>query len=162
MAVFRRRQFSAEKGICHMQRDTITQLPDPSGFSWRQPHKCSKHERAMLTLPWLDNRAVEDPHLGPIVFVLFDKLQMTLGDLVGIVCWTILEHAMQRDVKIGVDFAVELAVTPADGKINQSIMVIEVLVASGQQCLNRFFAAIVESEKNMMCKLWHSIGLGFR
>ena len=116
----------------------------------------------MLTLPWLDNRAVEDPHLGPIVLVLFDKLQMALGDLVGIVCWTILEHAMQRDVEIGVDFAVELAVTPADGKINQSIMVIEVLVARGQQCLNRFFAAIVESEKNMMCELWHSIGLGFR
>ena len=32
MAVFRRRQFSAEKGICHMQEKTITQLPDPSGF----------------------------------------------------------------------------------------------------------------------------------
>ena len=32
MAVFRRRQFSAEKGICHMQENTITQLPDPSGF----------------------------------------------------------------------------------------------------------------------------------
>ena len=32
MAVSKRRQFSAEKGICHMQRDTITQLPDPSGF----------------------------------------------------------------------------------------------------------------------------------
>ena len=33
MAVFRRRQFSAEKGICHMSETTITQLPDPSGFS---------------------------------------------------------------------------------------------------------------------------------
>ena len=33
MAVFRRRQFSAEKGICHMQENTITPLPDPSGFS---------------------------------------------------------------------------------------------------------------------------------
>ena len=33
MAVFRRRQFSTEKGICHMQENTITQLPDPSGFS---------------------------------------------------------------------------------------------------------------------------------
>ena len=33
MAVFRRRQFSAEKGICHMQETTITQLSDPSGFS---------------------------------------------------------------------------------------------------------------------------------
>ena len=32
MAVFRRRQFSAEKGICHMSETTITQLPDPSGF----------------------------------------------------------------------------------------------------------------------------------
>src|SRR6056297_3262626 len=32
MAVFRRRQFSAEKGICHMPETTITQLPDPSGF----------------------------------------------------------------------------------------------------------------------------------
>jgi len=32
MAVFRRRQFSAEKGICYMSDDTITQLPDPSGF----------------------------------------------------------------------------------------------------------------------------------
>ena len=32
MAVFRRRQFSAEKGICHMRENTITQLPDPSGF----------------------------------------------------------------------------------------------------------------------------------
>jgi len=32
MAVFRRRQFSAEKGICHMQENTITQLPDPLGF----------------------------------------------------------------------------------------------------------------------------------
>ena len=30
MAVFRRRQFSAEKGICHISDDTITQLPDPS------------------------------------------------------------------------------------------------------------------------------------
>ena len=33
MAVFTRRQFSAEKGICHMPETTITQLPDPSGFS---------------------------------------------------------------------------------------------------------------------------------
>jgi putative transposase len=33
MAVFTRRQFSAEKGICHMPKNTITQLPDPSGFS---------------------------------------------------------------------------------------------------------------------------------
>ncbi len=33
MAVFRRRQFSAEKGICHMSDDTITELPDPSGIS---------------------------------------------------------------------------------------------------------------------------------
>jgi len=32
MAVFRRRQFSAEKGICHMTKTTITPLPDPSGF----------------------------------------------------------------------------------------------------------------------------------
>lgn len=33
MAVSSRRQFSAEKGICHMSETTITQLPDPSGFS---------------------------------------------------------------------------------------------------------------------------------
>jgi len=33
MAVSSRRQFSIEKGICHMQENTITQLPDPSGFS---------------------------------------------------------------------------------------------------------------------------------
>jgi len=33
MAVSRRRQFSAEKGICHMRENTISQLPDPSGFS---------------------------------------------------------------------------------------------------------------------------------
>lgn len=33
MAVLRRRQFSAEKGICHMQDDTISRLPDPSGFA---------------------------------------------------------------------------------------------------------------------------------
>ena len=33
MAVSRRRQFSAEKGICHMREDTITALPDPNGFS---------------------------------------------------------------------------------------------------------------------------------
>ena len=33
MAVFTRRQFSAEKGICHMPENTITSLPDPSGFS---------------------------------------------------------------------------------------------------------------------------------
>src|SRR6056297_3421110 len=33
MAVFTRRQFSAEKGICHMSETTITKLPDPSGFS---------------------------------------------------------------------------------------------------------------------------------
>ena len=31
MAVFRHRQFSGEKGICHMHDDTITRLPDPSG-----------------------------------------------------------------------------------------------------------------------------------
>jgi len=30
MAVFTRRQFSIEKGICHMSEDTITTLPDPS------------------------------------------------------------------------------------------------------------------------------------
>ena len=28
-----RRQFSAEKRICHLSETTITQLPDPSGFS---------------------------------------------------------------------------------------------------------------------------------
>ena len=33
MAVFRRRQFSAEKGICHMSETTIATLRDPSGFS---------------------------------------------------------------------------------------------------------------------------------
>jgi transposase-like protein len=33
MAVFTRRQFSGEKGICHMTKTTITPLPDPSGFS---------------------------------------------------------------------------------------------------------------------------------
>lgn len=33
MAVFTRRQFSAEKGICHMEETTIPQLSDPSGFS---------------------------------------------------------------------------------------------------------------------------------
>ena len=33
MAVFTRRQFSAEKGICHMPENTIASLPDPSGFS---------------------------------------------------------------------------------------------------------------------------------
>ena len=33
MAVFGRRQLSAEKGICHMSEPTITRLPDPSGFS---------------------------------------------------------------------------------------------------------------------------------
>ena len=32
MAVFTRRQFSVEKGICHMSETTIAQLPDPSGF----------------------------------------------------------------------------------------------------------------------------------
>lgn len=32
MAVSSRRQFSTEKGICHMSDDTITKLPDPSGF----------------------------------------------------------------------------------------------------------------------------------
>jgi putative transposase len=32
MAVFRRRQFSAEKGICHMSETAIATLPDPSGF----------------------------------------------------------------------------------------------------------------------------------
>lgn len=33
MAVFRRRRFSGEKRICHMSETTITQLPDPPGFS---------------------------------------------------------------------------------------------------------------------------------
>jgi transposase-like protein len=33
MAVFTRRQFSAEKRICHMSETTITNLPNPSGFS---------------------------------------------------------------------------------------------------------------------------------
>lgn len=33
MAVFTRRQFSGEKGICHMEESTITPLSDPSGFS---------------------------------------------------------------------------------------------------------------------------------
>jgi putative transposase len=33
MAVSKRRQFSAEKGICHMSEDTIAKLPDPSGNS---------------------------------------------------------------------------------------------------------------------------------
>jgi len=36
MAVFRRRQFYEEKGICHMTKATITGLPDPSGF-WSDP-----------------------------------------------------------------------------------------------------------------------------
>lgn len=33
MAVFKRRQFSAEKGLCHMSETTIAKLPDPSRFS---------------------------------------------------------------------------------------------------------------------------------
>ena len=33
MAVFTHCQFSAGKGICRMPENTITQLPDPSGFS---------------------------------------------------------------------------------------------------------------------------------
>ena len=32
MAVFTRRQFSIEKGICHMHDDAILRRPDPSGF----------------------------------------------------------------------------------------------------------------------------------
>ena len=31
-AVFRTPSILAEKGICHMTRDTITALPDPNGF----------------------------------------------------------------------------------------------------------------------------------
>ncbi len=34
MAVSRRRQFSTEKGICHMHDDIISHLPDPSGFAF--------------------------------------------------------------------------------------------------------------------------------
>jgi len=33
MAVFTRRQFSGENGICHMTTPTITPLPDPPGCS---------------------------------------------------------------------------------------------------------------------------------
>ena len=33
MAVFRRCQFSAGNGIRHLHGDTITRLPDPSGFA---------------------------------------------------------------------------------------------------------------------------------
>ena len=33
MAVSKRRQFSTEKGICHLSDDTIATLPEPSGFS---------------------------------------------------------------------------------------------------------------------------------
>ena len=33
MAVFKTPSILAEKGICHMTRDTITALPDPNGFS---------------------------------------------------------------------------------------------------------------------------------
>ena len=33
MTVFTRRQFSNEKGICHMAKSTITPLPDPTRFS---------------------------------------------------------------------------------------------------------------------------------
>ena len=33
MAVFRRRRFSGKKRVCHISETTITQLPDPSGFS---------------------------------------------------------------------------------------------------------------------------------
>jgi hypothetical protein len=33
MAVSKRRQFSTEKGICHISEDTIAKLPDPSGNS---------------------------------------------------------------------------------------------------------------------------------
>ena len=33
MAVFRTPSILAEKGICHMTKDTITALPDPNGFS---------------------------------------------------------------------------------------------------------------------------------
>ena len=33
MALLKRLQFSAEKGICHMSEATITPLPDPSGFA---------------------------------------------------------------------------------------------------------------------------------
>ena len=32
VAVSKRRQVSAEKAICHRSHDTITQLPEPSGF----------------------------------------------------------------------------------------------------------------------------------
>lgn len=33
MAVFKSRQFSAENGTCRVPETTITQLPDPSGFT---------------------------------------------------------------------------------------------------------------------------------
>ena len=33
MAVFKTQSILNEKGICHMSEDTITTLPDPSGFS---------------------------------------------------------------------------------------------------------------------------------
>ena len=69
MAVSKRRQFSAEKGICHMSNDTIATLPDPSIAGRRL--RCPKCQGA-ASRDWMPAR-IEDllpPEYFHVVFTL--------------------------------------------------------------------------------------------
>lgn len=93
---------------------------------------------------------IADPYDGPILFILFDELQMPWRRLVGIVGRPITKHAVQRDIKILIHIAIQIGHTPAYREINQSFMVVQILLASRDQSSDGRIAAIVERKEDVV------------
>lgn len=107
------------------------------------------------------NGAVEDSDLGPVCFVFLDEFQVPLGRLVRVMRWSVLEDAMQRDVEILIHIAIQLTIASANRKANQSVMVIKVLVAGGNQRFNRFITTVDQLKENVVRKFRHGSVLSF-
>lgn len=76
--------------------------------------------------------AVEDANLRPAFLVGFDKLQVPLGNLVGIVGRAVAEDAMERDVEVLIDRSIQFFVSSPDIKTLQAVVVVQILLALSQ------------------------------
>ena len=93
MAEFRRRQFSTEKGICHRQENTITRLPDPSGFNAdpftdvirkgaRKLIEQAVHAEPATLMAAFSGERLEDGRAGPVRHGHLPEREVMTGALV--------------------------------------------------------------------------------
>ena len=83
------------------------------------------------------------------MLVLFDELQMLRVGLVGIVMPAAGEDEMQRHVKIHViDIAVQIFLDDARREVDRALMIRQVLVAGGNECLAIFGRVLGQCEED--------------